>query len=339
MGKKVAVIEGDGVGPELTRAALSVMQASGAPVEYIVCPAGAEWWEKHGGNSLIPPESWKAMEGAEACFKGATVTPGGAGSPRSVAVSIRQRFDLYANVRPIRTYPNTPRPLGEADFLCVREATEGLYSGLETRINDDVLIAMRRITRSSCLRVAKFAFAEARKRQWGAVVAIHKSNILKETDGAFLQECHRAAQDYKGIALEEMHVDNCAQQMLKNPQIFNRKVLLSTNLFMDILSEEASALVGSIGLIPAGNYGAKYAMFEPAHGAAPKYKGQDKVNPTASILCGAMLLDYLKFTKQAQAIVEATEKTISDGVVTYDLKGSAKTSQMAETIVKRLRKR
>jgi isocitrate dehydrogenase len=337
MAKKVAVIRGDGVGPELTDLMMKTVKAAGSKASFVECEAGAGWWEKHGGNSLIPDETWKALSKTDACFKGPTTTPGGAGSPKSVAVSIRQKFDLYANVRPIKSYKGTPAPLGDVDFVCVREGTEGLYVGEEVQLTNDVFIAIRKITRPSCRRIAKYAFEEAKRRKWDTVVAIHKSNILKKTDGAFLEECEKVKADYPDIELEEYHVDNVAQQLVKNPANYNRKVLLSTNLFMDILSEECSSLVGSIGLIYSANIGDKYAMFEPAHGSAPKYAGLDKVNPVATVLAGAWMIDYLGEKKQSGAIFKAAEKVIAENKhVTYDLGGKAKSSQMVDAIIKHL---
>ncbi len=337
MSKKVAVIKGDGVGPELTDLMMKTVTATGAKVDFIPCDAGAEWWEKHGGNTLIPEKTWQTLSETDAGFKGPTTTPGGVGSPKSVAVSIRQKFDLYANVRPIKSYKGTPAPLGEVDFVCVREGTEGLYIGEEIQLTDDVVIAIRKITRPSCKRVAKYAFEEANRRGWNSVVAIHKSNILKKTCGMFLEECEAVKKNYPGIELEEIHVDNIAQQLVKNPTIYNRKVLLSTNLFMDIISEECSSLVGSIGLICSANIGDKYAMFEPAHGSAPKYKGLDKVNPVATVLAGAWMLDYLGDKKRSADIFKATETVIAENKhVTYDLGGSAKSSEMVDAIVKHL---
>ncbi len=337
MSKKVAVIKGDGVGPELTDLMMKTVKATGAKVDFIPCDAGAEWWEKNGGNTLIPEETWKTLSETDAGFKGPTTTPGGVGSPKSVAVSIRQKFDLYANVRPIKSYKGTPAPLGEVDFVCVREGTEGLYIGEEIQLTDDVVIAIRKITRPSCKRVAKYAFEEAKRRGWNSVVAIHKSNILKKTCGMFLEECEAVKKNYPGIELEEIHVDNIAQQLVKNPTIYNKKVLLSTNLFMDIISEECSSLVGSIGLICSANIGDKYAMFEPAHGSAPKYKGLDKVNPVATVLAGAWMLDYLGDKKRSADIFNATEKVIAENKhVTYDLGGSAKSSEMVDAIIKHL---
>ncbi len=337
MSKKAAVIKGDGVGPELVNSMLRVVEAAGTNVEFIACEAGAQWWEEHGGDSLIPPETWDILGKTDAGFKGPTTTPGGAGSPKSVAVSIRQKFNLYANVRPIKSFPNTQKPLGDVDFVCVREGTEGLYFGKEVQLTDDVFIAIRKITRPACRNVARYAFEEAARHGWKSVVAIHKSNILKQTDGAFLEEVRKVKESYPDIEMEEYHIDNIAQQLIKNPQIFNRKVLLSTNLFMDILSEECSALVGSIGLIYSANIGDEYAMFEPAHGSAPKYAGQDKVNPVATVLAGAWLLDYLGEKENSKAIFEAAEKVISEGkYLTYDLGGSAKSSEMVDEIIRKI---
>ncbi len=336
MSKKAAVIKGDGVGPELVNSMLRVVQAAGTNIEFITCEAGAEWWEQHGSDSLIPDETWDILSHTDAGFKGPTTTPGGAGSPKSVAVSIRQRFNLYANVRPVKSFPNTQKPLGDVDFVCVREGTEGLYFGKEIQLTDDVFIAIRKITRSACRNVARYAFEEAVRRGWESIVAIHKSNILKQTDGAFLEEVRKVGESYP-VEIEEYHIDNIAQQLIKNPQIFNHKVLLSTNLFMDILSEECSALVGSIGLIYSANIGDNYALFEPAHGSAPKYAGQDKVNPVATILAGAWLLEHLGEHVNSKAIFEATENVISEGkYLTYDLGGSSRSSEVADAIISKL---
>lgn len=335
MSKTAAVIKGDGVGPELVDAMFKVMEAAGTDVEFITCDAGATWWEQHGGNSLIPDETWEILESSNACYKGPTTTPGIVGAPRSVAVSIRQKYDLYANVRPIKTFPNTSRPLGDVDFVCVREGTEGLYVGEEIRLTDDVAIAIRKITRTASGKVARYAFEETKRRNYDTVVAIHKSNILRRTCGLFLEEVNNAAEGYPGVEVWEYHIDNIAQQLIKNPQIFNNKVLLSTNLFMDVLSEECSALVGSIGLIYSANIGDNFAMFEPAHGSAPKYAGLDKVNPVATVLAGAWMLGYLGESAQSAAIFRATERVISEGkYVTYDLGGNAKLSEMTNEIAK-----
>lgn len=336
--KKVALIRGDGTGPELVEAMLKVLEASGAKAEFVECEAGAEWWQKHGGPSMIPDETWRALEAAECCFKGPTTTLSGPGTPRSVAVSIRQRFDLYANVRPIKTFEGRPGPLGRVDFLMVREGTEGLYSGIEYKLSDDVAIAVRLITRTKSSKVTRFALEQAKRRGWKKLVVIVKANILKITDGLFLEAAKENAEDYPGVEVEEMFVDNFAQQLVKNPRRFDESVIVGTNLFMDILSEEAAALVGSIGMIYSANIGDRYAMFEPAHGSTPKYAGKDKVDPTATILSAAWMLDYIGQKRAAKAVSDATTKVVSSGkAVTSDLGGKAGTRAMAKAIADAIR--
>ncbi|MHB1869158.1 MAG: isocitrate/isopropylmalate dehydrogenase family protein [Nitrososphaerales archaeon] len=338
MSKKVALIRGDGTGPELVESMLMVLRATGTKTEFVQCDAGEEWWQKHPGPTLVPDETWNILGKVDACFKGPTTTPWTAGSPKSVAVSIRQKFNLYANVRPIKTFKGHVSPLGEVDFVCVREATEGMYSGLEHRLSNDVAIGIRKITRQSSEKVTEFAFKEAEKRGWSKVFAINKGNILKETDGIFMEAVHTVASKHPGVKLEEAFIDNCSQQLVKNPSIFNQSILLSTNLFMDILSEEAAGLIGSIGTVYSANIGDKFAMFEPAHGSSPKYKGQDKVDPVATVLSGAWMLAYLGEEKESKAIFDATREVIEEGkVTTYDLGGSAKTSEMTKAIADRVR--
>lgn len=336
MGKKAALIKGDGVGPELTLAAMKVLEAVGTEVELIPVEAGYEWWLQHGGPSLIPPETWKILEESDAILKAPCTTPAEPGSPRSVAVSIRQRFDLYANVRPIKTFKGLPSLYGDLDFICVRETTEGLYSGIEHRLAPDVAIAVRKITRRQSEKVARKAFQIAKEKGWTKVIVVTKRNIMKECDGVFIESVDSVSKGFPGITYEEYYVDNMAQQLVKNPDRFNQNVILGTNLFMDIISEEAAGLLASIGMVYSANMGDVRAMFEPAHGSAPKYKGQDKVNPTAMILSVAWMIDYLGEKDKAQAIFKATEEVISEGkVVTYDLKGNARTSEMAAAIAEK----
>jgi len=334
--KKAAVIRGDGTGPELVDSMMRVIDAVGPDIEFVPCEAGEEWWMEHGGDSLIPDETWDTLQETDACFKGPTTTPGVVGAPRSVAVSIRQRFDLYANVRPIKTFKGAPAPLGDVDFVAVREATEGMYFGKEVEITEDTFIAIRRITRRACENISRYAFEDAMRRGWDAVVGIHKSNILRMTCGAFMDTLRATATEYPDVELWEYHVDNMAQQLVKNPQLFNHKVLVSTNLFMDIISEQCAGLIGSIGLVYSANIGDDYAMFEPAHGSAPKYKGLDKVDPCATILAGAWMLRYLGAADGADAIIRATEQTIAGGITTYDLGGSASMSAMTDAIIRNL---
>ena len=333
MTKKAIIINGDGTGPELISCTMKILEAvNPTGIEFIQCEAGFESWEKNKGPSLIPQHTFELLENSDACLKGPTVTPTVPGAPRSVAVTLRQKFDLYANVRPIKSLSVDESK--SIEMLCIREGTEGMYSGLGFQIDKDTAITIRKITRSSCTRIAKFAFESAKNRNWKTVVPIHKANILRETDDIFLDEVNKISKLYPDIEIEDYFIDNMAQQLYKNPERFHNKVLLSTNLFMDIISEEASALIGSIGNVYSANIGDNYAMFEPAHGSSPKYKGKDKINPTATILSAAWMLQYLGDIKSRNEIFEATERVISEGKsVTYDLGGNSKTSEMTSEII------
>lgn len=336
MSKSAVIIKGDGTGPELVNAMVHVLEECNSKIKLIPCEAGSEWWTKNGGTSYISEEVWKLLENSDACFKGPTTTIPTSNAPRSVAVSIRQKFNLYANVRPIKTYKNSTHQL---DFICVREATEGLYSGIEFKIGDDAAIAVRKITRKKCEAVVGHGFKLAAEKAFKKIYVITKRNILKETDGIFWNAVEDIQSEFKEIAIEEYYIDNMTQQLVKNPDRFNKSILLSTNLFMDIVSECASGHVGSIGNVYSGNYGDNYAMFEPAHGSAPKYAGQDKVNPVATILSGALMAKYLGEGEICNAIFTATEETINEGKrLTYDLGGSSSLSQMANEIANRSKK-
>jgi isocitrate dehydrogenase (NAD+) len=325
-----AVIKGDGTGPELVRAMIKVLKECNSKTELITCEAGSEWWEKNRGNSYISPEVWNLLKNSDACFKGPTTTIPTPSAPRSVAVSIRQKFELYANVRPIMTYKHSPRKL---NFLCVREATEGLYAGIEFKTSDESAIAIRKITKKGCDRIALKGFNIARSKGFHKIFAVTKRNILKETDGIFWEAVTNTNREFTEIEVEEYYIDNMTQQIVKNPERFNESVILSTNLFMDIISECASGHVGSIGNVYSGNYGDNFAMFEPAHGSAPKYANQNKVNPVATILSGAWMIDYLGEDDIAKAIFKATEQIINGNkYVTYDLGGNATLSEMTDKI-------
>lgn len=334
--KKAVVIKGDGTGPELVKCMMNVLKACNSSIELIPVEAGSEFWEKNKTNSYITEEVWKLLSESDACFKGPTTTVPDPNAPRSVAVSIRQKFELYANIRPIKTYKTSHVDL---DFVCVREATEGLYAGIEFKTSDDSAIAIRKITRKGCERVTKKAFELCTDLKFKKIFIITKRNILKETDGIFVSAVERYKKDFPNIETEEYYIDNVTQQIVKNPERFNKSILLSTNLFMDIISECASGHVGSIGNVYSGNYGDKYAMFEPAHGSAPKYAGQNKVNPVATICSGAWMVDYLGEKDISKAIFKATEDVINENkFVTYDLGGTSSLNQMAEQISQRASK-
>jgi len=330
--KKAAIIRGDGTGPELVDAVLHVLRSCNFQSELVLCDAGSEHWEKHGGATYIPDSTMKLLEESNACYKGPTTTIPRPDAPRSVAVTIRQKFQLYSNIRPIKTYDRLS-PNRKLDFICFREATEGLYSGIEFRISDEAAIAIRKTTRKGCQRIVRAAFTWAKQHSIKKIFPITKRNILKETDGIFWNEVEKAVADNPGIQVEEYYIDNMTQQLVKNPERFNNSILVSTNLFMDIISECASGNIGSIGNVYSANMGDSYAMFEPAHGSSPKYKGLNKVNPTAAILSGAWMAEYLDEPHIRNAIFAAAEQVINEGkYVTYDIGGNATTSKMAEAI-------
>jgi len=332
LAKQAAIIKGDGTGPELVDAMMHVLKSCNSQIELILCEAGSEQWEKHGGATYIPDSTMKLLEESDACYKGPTTTIPRPNAPRSVAVTIRQKFELYSNIRPIKTYDRLS-PNKKLNFVCFREATEGLYAGIEFKISDDAAIAIRKTTRKGCQRIVNAAFSWAKQYNLKKIFAITKRNILKETDGIFWNEVEKANRDNPGIDVEEYYIDNMTQQLVKNPERFNDSILLSTNLFMDIISECASGNIGSIGNVYSANIGDSYAMFEPAHGSAPKYKGMDKVNPTAAILSGAWMIEYLGEPQIKNVIFDSTEQVINEGkYVTYDIGGNASTSKMADTI-------
>ena len=339
LSKKAAIMKGDGIGPEVVDSMLRVLKECGSGFETILCDAGSEQWEKNGkkDESYIPNNTMDTLESVDACFKGPTTTIPTPNAPKSVAVTLRQKFELYSNIRPTKTYTRLTPDIN-LDCVCYREATEGLYSGIETNITKDSAIAIRKITKFGCDRFLKSAVNWAKQYELKKMVAITKRNILKKTDGIFWDAANRAIHG-TDIKLSEIYIDNMAQQMVIAPEQFNGTVLVSTNLFMDIISELASGLVGSIGLIYSANMGDSYAMFEAAHGSAPQFAGQNKVNPTASILSGAWMAQYLGETDIRNAIFAATEQVINEGdTVTWDIGGSASTIQMTDEIIKYAKK-
>jgi isocitrate dehydrogenase (NAD+) len=335
LSKKAAVMKGDGIGPEVVDSMLRVLKECNSQLEIILCDAGSEQWDKNGrkDKTYIPDATMKILEESDACFKGPTTTIPVPDAPRSVAVTLRQKFELYANIRPTKTYDRLT-PNKKLDCVCFREATEGLYTGVEVKVTDDAAIAIRKITRQGCRRFMNSAVNWANKYNTKKMVAVTKRNILKQTDGIFWEEVQNAVKG-TNIALSEMYIDNMAQQMVVAPEQFNGSILVSTNLFMDIISELASGLVGSIGLIYSANMGDDFAMFEAAHGSAPQFAGQNKVNPTATVLSGAWMAEYLGETEIRNAIFAATEQVINEGkVVTWDIGGNASTTQMTDAIIK-----
>ena len=249
MVKKAVIMKGDGIGPEVVDSMLNVLKECNIQSELIFCDAGSEQWEKNGfkDKSYIPDSTMSLLEETDACFKGPTTTIPKPDAPRSVAVTLRQKFNLYSNIRPIKTFQSLT-PDKNLDFVCFREATEGLYSGIEVQVSDDAAIAIRQITRNSCRRFILSALDWATKYDLKKIVAITKRNILKKTDGIFWNEIQNCLKEFPGISLQEIYIDNMAQQLVVNPEQFNDSVLLSTNLFMDIISELASGIVAPSGI-------------------------------------------------------------------------------------------
>lgn len=340
MAKKAAVMKGDGIGPEVVDCMLKILKECNAQSEIILCDAGSEQWDRGGRKdaSYIPDRTMRILEESDACFKGPTTTVPVPGAPRSVAVTLRQRFDLYANIRPCRTYDRLT-PDRRLDCVCFREATEGLYTGVEAKVTDDAAIAIRKITRKGSRRLIESSIRWADGHNMKKMVAITKRNILKQTDGIFWDEAQKAVEG-TGIELSEIYIDNMAQQMVIAPDQFDGAVLVSTNLFMDIISELASGLVGSIGLIYSANMGDGFAMFEAAHGSAPQFAGQNRVNPTATVLSGAWMAEYLGERHIRDAIFSATRQVIDEGkAVTWDIGGDASTTQMSDAILEIAKRR
>jgi len=295
--------------------------------------AGFNCIEKYGTN--LPPQTVELIRKTEACLKGPMTTPEEPGSPRSVAVTLRSIFDLYANVRPARTLPNVPSLKPGIDMIIVRENTEGLYSGKEFEVTPGVGVAMRIITKTASERVARFALDLAMKRR-KRLTFVHKGNILKITDGIFKGAVHEVAKSYPQVELEDLHIDAATMQLIKRPESFD--VIVTTNLFGDILSDEAAQLVGGLGVAAGANIGDDFGMFEPVHCSAPKYEGQNRVNPVATIESTRLMLEYLGERKAAERIRVATEKVLEEGkAVTYDLGGRAKTSEMGAAIAEKVR--
>jgi isopropylmalate/isohomocitrate dehydrogenase-like protein len=328
----IAVLKGDGIGPEVTDAAIKVLQAlqdtSNLRLKFLYGEAGFHCIEQYGTN--LPEETSALLKRTDACLKGPMTTPETPGAPVSAAVKIRKMFNLYANVRPCRTYPNVEALKPDIDLVVVRENTEGMYSGVEYDIAPGEAVALRIITKKASLLVAEYAFKLAEKRR-KHLTYVHKANILRITDGIFNDAVKEAALKHPDVTVDDMHIDAAAMQIIKKPETFD--VIVTTNLFGDILSDEAAQVTGSLGLAAGANVGDTYGMFEPVHGSAPKYTGMNRVNPTATIMAAQMMLDYLGEKEAAAKIENAVMQVLSEGKVrTKDLGGSATTSEMSDAI-------
>ncbi|MCL2867919.1 MAG: isocitrate/isopropylmalate dehydrogenase family protein [Candidatus Bathyarchaeota archaeon] len=333
----ISVLKGDGIGPEVTEATVKVLDAiqkiSDFKLNYLYGEAGAHCIPEHGTN--LPKETVAMIKKTDACLKGPMTTPEEPGAPVSVAVTLRRMFNLYANIRPCKSFPSIESIKPDIDLVVVRENTEGLYSGQEALIAPGVSVAFRIITTEASLKVAEYAFKLAMQRK-KHLTYIHKGNILRITDGIFKDAVKEVQKRYPEVTVDDLHIDAATMQLIKQPAIYD--VMVTTNLFGDILSDEAAQVTGSLGLAAGANIGETYGMFEPVHGSAPKYTGMNRVNPIATILAGAMMLNYLGEKEAAKKIEEAVVTVLVEGKIrTADLGGKATTSDMADAIVEKIK--
>ena len=336
MTQDVTLIPGDGIGPEITEQTLRVLEAAGAKLRWDEQQAGLA--AVTAGGSPLPEATLASIRRTRVALKGPLTTPVGGGF-RSVNVELRKAFDLFANLRPAVTV--LPGRYDGIDIVLVRENVEGLYSGVEhfIKVGDDpqaVGVSQAIVTRYACERVIRFAFEYALRRGRKRVSIVHKANILRMASGLFLEVGRAIAQEYTGrVAVNEYIVDNCAMQLVLKPEQFD--VIVTTNLFGDILSDEISGLVGGLGLTPGGNLGKDAAIFEAVHGSAPDIAGKGIANPAAHLLAAAMLLDHLDDTATGDRIRTAIRATLRDaGIRTRDLGGTASTRELGDAIIARL---
>ena len=327
---RVAVIPGDGIGPEVMSAAISVLtemqdKSGKFSFNFIEYMAGDAYKAKTG--SAMTEETFEAVKASDVCLFAAV-----GATAKEVIIPLRQRLNLYANIRPAKVYPNVPNVKGKMDMIMVRENTECLYK----RIQDggpDWGVAMRVITRQASERIAKYAFELARREGRKKVTCVHKSNMMETTCGLFQNSCQVVAADYKDIVYDEEIVDACAMKMVMYPERFD--VVVTTNLFGDILSDLAAGVVGGLGLAPSANIGEKMAVFEPVHGSAPDIAGKGIANPIAQILSAGMMLDWLGEKKAAEALEASVVEVLKKGkTLTPDLKGNSKTKDVTKSVIK-----
>jgi len=333
MAHRVTLIPGDGIGPELAEATRRVLDASGVAFEWEVVEAGEAVMAEYG--TPLPDHVLDSIRRNRVAIKGPVTTPVGEGF-RSVNVALRQALGLYANLRPARSMRGIASRYEDVDLVIVRENTEDLYAGIEHMVTPDAAESIKIITRAASERIARFAFDYAVANGRRKVTAVHKANIMKLTDGLFLESCRTVAANYAGrVEFEDRIVDNMCMQLVQKPNEYD--VLVLPNLYGDIVSDLVAGLVGGLGVAPGANIGPEAAVFEPVHGSAPKYKGLNKANPTALILSGVLMLRHLGRPDAAERVETALREVIAEGrTTTYDLGGTAGTREFADAIVARL---
>jgi isocitrate dehydrogenase (NAD+) len=329
MAYQITLIPGDGIGPEVTRAAVRVLEATGLKFEWETFQAGAEAYEKY--HEYIPKELIESIERTGVGLKGPVATPI-AGGFASINVALRKKFELYANFRPIRNLPHIPTRYPDVDLIIVRENTEGLYSGIEHEVVPGVVESLKIITEKASTRISRFAFEYARKNKRKRIHAIHKANIMKLSDGLFLRCSRNVAKEYPEITYGEHIVDNTCMQLVMNPYQYD--MLLMENLYGDIISDLCAAFVGGLGFVPGANIGDHCAIFEAVHGSAPDIAGKNIANPTAVIRSALLMLRHLGEYEAATKIRNALEKVYrTRDKLTRDVGGKAGTSEFADSII------
>ncbi len=329
---EVTLIRGDGIGPEIIDAALTVIEATRVKIAWQEAAAGEAALKEYG--TPLPEATIALLKKNRVGLKGPLTTPVGSGF-RSLNVALRRALDLYANLRPARSFPRVNSPFKDIDLVVVRENTEDLYSGVEHMVGPDAAESIKIITRRASERIVRFAFKYARQNSRSKVTAVHKANIMKLSDGLFLEAAREIASQYSDIEYEERIVDNMAMQLVQKPHMYD--VMVMPNLYGDILSDICAGLVGGLGMAPSANIGDDAALFEPVHGSAPKYSGQDRANPAATILSAALMLRHLGEEEAAQRIESAVEEVLREGkAVTPDLKGGAGTAAMGLAIAEKI---
>ncbi|MCW8870297.1 MAG: isocitrate dehydrogenase [Proteobacteria bacterium] len=335
MTQKIIVIKGDGIGPEIMDATLAILDALNLDFEYVFKEAGLAALESQG--DLLPQDTLDAISAEGVCLKGPLTTPVGKGFS-SINVAMRRYFNLFANVRPVITFPGTMARYENIDILTVRENTEGAYLSEGQTINEERTIAESKIvvTREASENIVRYAFELAQKAGRKKVTAVHKANIMKTTSGLFLEVAQEMAKNYPDIQFNTLIVDNACMQLVMNPEQFD--VIVTTNLFGDIISDLCAGLVGGLGLAPGANIGQDVAMFEAVHGSAPDIAGQKIANPTSLVLASAMMIEHLGYVEQANRIRRAVTETIgAKDCLTGDMGGNAKTAEYANAVISRLK--
>ena len=329
MAYRITLIPGDGIGPEVTQAAVRILEATGLKFEWETYQAGAEAYEKH--REYIPKELIQSIERTRVALKGPVTTPIGGGFA-SINVELRKRFELYANFRPIRNLPHIPTRYPDVDLIIIRENTEGLYSGIEHEVVPGVVESLKIITAKASTRISRFAFEYARKNKRKKVHAIHKANIMKLSDGLFLRCSRDVAKEYPEITYGEHIVDNTCMQLVMNPYQYD--MLLLENLYGDIISDLCAAFVGGLGFVPGANIGDDCAIFEAVHGSAPDIAGKDIANPTAVIRSALLMLRHIGQHDAALKIRNALERVYRDrDKLTRDVGGKASTAEFADHVI------